>query len=67
MTERLPSGAGTCARDFAGVWRAYERLEEESAKAEPLDACTRRLIKLPVAIGANAEGAAHSHVRRMVA
>lgn len=64
MTELPPSGAGSFARDFADVWRAYEQLGEESAKAGPLDARTRRLIKLALAIGANSEGAVHSHVRR---
>lgn len=64
VTELPSSGAGALARDFADVWQAYERLGAASAKAGPLDARTRRLIKLALAIGANSEGAVHSHVRR---
>ena len=64
MTELPPSGAGTLASDFPAVWQAYQQLGAASAEAGPLDARARRLIKLALAIGANSEGAVHSHVRR---
>jgi AhpD family alkylhydroperoxidase len=46
------------------VVRAYEALGEATAKAGPLDAKTRELVKLGMAIGGRLEGAVHSHARR---
>ena len=37
------------------------------AKQGPLDARTRRLIKLALSVGARSEGAVHSHARQAVA
>ena len=68
MTERdLPAGASRVAKRHAAVWRAYERLGVACFEAGPLDARTRRLVKLALAIGAASEGAVHSHVRRALA
>ncbi len=44
--------------------KAYEALGEACAKAGPLDAGTRELVKLGMAIGGRLEGAVHSHTRR---
>jgi 4-carboxymuconolactone decarboxylase len=44
--------------------KAYETLGRATAEAGPLDAKTRELVKLAVAIGAGREGAVHSHTRR---
>ena len=49
------------------VWAAYEHLGEAVAESGPLDAKTRRLVKLALAIGCSSERAVHSHVRRAVA
>ena len=38
-----------------------------SSEAGPIDAKTRRLVKVALAIGAGLEGAVHSHVRRALA
>ena len=67
MQRDLPSAAGRIAERYPTIWAAYEQLGETAAKAGPLDAKTRRLIKLALAIGSSAEGAVHSHVRRAVA
>ena len=66
MTTLPPSGAGTFAEDFPEVWEAFQALGKSAAKAGPLDARTRRLIKLALSIGANSEGAVHSHTRQAI-
>lgn len=45
------------------VWQAYEQLAETCHRG-PLDERTRELVKLGIAIGAEAEGAVKSHARR---
>ena len=67
MTELPPSGAGKFASRFPEVWRAYEALGRAGAECGPIDARTRRLIKLAMAIGAGSEGAVHSHARQGLA
>lgn len=64
---RLPSYAGRAAAEQPGLWRALQQLGEEASRAGPLDARTRRLTHLALAIGAGTEGATHSHVRRGLA
>ncbi|WP_374302353.1 carboxymuconolactone decarboxylase family protein [Ferrovibrio sp.] len=60
----LPPAARNFAARHKAVWQAYETLGEAAAKSGPLDARTRRLVKLALAIGAQAQGAAKSHARR---
>ena len=67
MNRDLPSGAGRLADRHPKVWSAYEQLGEAVAEDGPLDAKTRRLVKLALAIGCASEGAVHSHIRRAVA
>ncbi|MDX1466266.1 MAG: carboxymuconolactone decarboxylase family protein [Halomonas sp.] len=62
--QELPAGAGQVAEQYPEVWSAYAELGRACAEAGPLDARTRRLIKLALAVGARSEGAVHSHVRR---
>jgi AhpD family alkylhydroperoxidase len=62
--QQLPSGAGRVADEYPDVWQAYSALGCACAEAGPLDARTRRLIKLALAVGVGSEGAVHSHVRR---
>ena len=64
MSEELPGGAAKIAETHRDVWSAYAALGEACAKAGPLTARERRLVKLALAIGAGSEGAVHSHVRR---
>ncbi|MBZ9558790.1 MULTISPECIES: carboxymuconolactone decarboxylase family protein [Modicisalibacter] len=62
--QQLPAGAARLAEQYPEVWDAYAGLGEACAEAGPLDARTRRLIKLALAVGTRSEGAVHSHVRR---
>ena len=60
----LPGAAGRVAAEKPELWSALEDLGEAAGDAGPLDARTRRLVNLAFAIGANSEGATHSHTRR---
>jgi alkylhydroperoxidase/carboxymuconolactone decarboxylase family protein YurZ len=60
----LPAFAGSIAKRFPRVWKAYAQLGEETAAAGPLNERERRLVKLGLAIGAGSEGATHSHARQ---
>ena len=62
--DELPSAAGKLADNYPSVWQAYAALGRATAEAGPIDARTRRLVKLALAIGASSEGAVHSHARR---
>jgi alkylhydroperoxidase/carboxymuconolactone decarboxylase family protein YurZ len=62
--ENLPPLVQQLAEQYPAVWSAYNRLGEAAAAAGPLDAKTRRLVKLALAIGGEREGGVHSHVRR---
>ncbi len=62
--EDLPSAANEVAVRYPEVWSAFSELGEAVAETGPLNARERRLIKLALAIGAQSEGAVHSHVRR---
>lgn len=64
MTSKLPARAGKIANDYPEIWHAYQALGSACHEAGPLDARTRRLIKLALAIGKGTEGAVHSHVRQ---
>jgi alkylhydroperoxidase/carboxymuconolactone decarboxylase family protein YurZ len=63
-TEELPATAGQFADDYPEVWDAYADLGAACADAGPIDGETKRLVKLALAVGAQSEGAVHSHVRR---
>src|SRR5438309_761289 len=60
----LPSGAARVAARYPKIWRAYEDLGAACAESGPLDARTRRLVKLALAVASQSEGAVHSHTRR---
>lgn len=62
--DELPSAAGRVAKEHPDLWAALERLGEACNEAGPLDPRTRRLVNLAFAIGADSEGATHSHTRR---
>ena len=64
MTKLPPSGAGVFAAQFPETWSAYEALGKACTESGPLDARSRRLIKLALSIGARSEGAVHSHARQ---
>jgi AhpD family alkylhydroperoxidase len=65
---------GTLPPHFVGfqqkypeVFRAYEALGTAAHAAGPLDARTRALVGLAVAVGARHEGAVHAHTRKALA
>jgi 4-carboxymuconolactone decarboxylase len=62
--RQLPRPFQQFERENPGVVQAYEALGEACARAGPLDAKTRELVKLAMAIGGRLEGAVHSHTRR---
>ena len=62
--EEMPSTPSQFARDNPAVWEAYADLGRATAEAGPLDGEHKRLVKLALAVGAQSEGAVHSHVRR---
>ncbi|MFT4932131.1 MAG: alkylhydroperoxidase/carboxymuconolactone decarboxylase family protein YurZ [Natronomonas sp.] len=62
--DELPSTPAGFAEKHPEVWERYADLGEASSAAGPVDAETKRLVKLALAIGADSEGAVHSHVRR---
>ena len=64
MGAELPKGARELARRYPDVWAAYSALGKGCAEAGDLDATTRRLAKLALAVGRGSEGAVHSHARR---
>jgi 4-carboxymuconolactone decarboxylase len=66
-TGYLPEIYEQFRREFPGIAASYDRLGSALHEAGPLDAKTRRLVKLATAIGAHAEGAVRSHVRKALA
>ncbi len=63
MTE-LPRTYRQFRERNIAVIQAYEALGEACGRAGPLDAKSRELLKLAMAIGGRMEGAVHAHVRR---
>ena len=51
-------------KTYPAVAKAYEQLGTAARSAGPLDAKTRTLIGLGIAVGARHEGAVHSHTRK---
>jgi alkylhydroperoxidase/carboxymuconolactone decarboxylase family protein YurZ len=66
-TDQLPTRFQQFGKKYPAVMKAYEALGAATAKAGPLDAKTRALVKLAIATGAWREGAVHSHTRRALA
>lgn len=60
----LPGTAGRVAKEKPGLWCAFQALGEATGKAGPLSEREQRLVNLALAIGADSEGATHSHARR---
>ncbi len=60
----LPRAYETFQRRNAKVFKAYEALGRVAHESGPLDAKTRELVKLGMAIGGRLEGAVRSHAHR---
>lgn len=63
-TDELPATASDFAEAYPDVWAQYTDLGKACSEAGPLDGETKRLVKLALAVGAQSEGAVHSHTRR---
>ncbi len=63
---KLPGRFLEFQKRFPSVYQAYDALGAATAAAGPLDGKTRALVKLGIAVGAQMEGAVHSHTRRAV-
>lgn len=64
MSEKLPSAAGHIAKSYPDIWKTYSAFGKAISEAGPLDAKSKRLVNLALAIGGRSEGAAHSHARQ---
>jgi alkylhydroperoxidase/carboxymuconolactone decarboxylase family protein YurZ len=62
--EELPSFAGKVAEEHPELWAAFQQLGATAGAAGPLSERERRLVGLALSIGADSEGATHSHARR---
>lgn len=60
----LPRPYQQFRHEFPAVADAYDALGDALHRSGPLDAKTRQLVKLALAIGAGLEGATHAHTRR---
>jgi 4-carboxymuconolactone decarboxylase len=63
---KLPGRYLQFQKRYPTVHQAYDALGAATAEAGPLEAKARALVKLAIAIGAQMEGAVHSHTRRAV-
>ncbi|MFC2068198.1 carboxymuconolactone decarboxylase family protein [Chloroflexota bacterium] len=66
MMKYLPKVYEEVTKQFPEVLKAYDDLAQSCHQSGPLDAKTRRLIKLGIAIGSSSEGAVRSHARRAI-
>lgn len=66
-SAELPATASEIAETYPDVWDAYTNLGKACSEAGPIDGETKRLVKLAIAIGAQSEGAVHSHTRQGLA
>ncbi len=67
ISEQPPARFQQFGNKHPAIMQAYEALSSATADAGPLDAKTRELVKLALAIGSWREGAVHSHARRALA
>ncbi|MBI2955863.1 MAG: carboxymuconolactone decarboxylase family protein [Acidobacteria bacterium] len=67
MKTKLPEHPASFARGNREVWEAFEELAERCHRGGPLEAKTRRLVKLGIALGAGSEGGVHAQVRNALA
>ena len=62
--KRPPAAYAHFVERFPGIGKAWDLIREAEGKSGPLNEKTRRLVKLAVAVGREAEGATHSAVRK---
>ena len=66
-TNQPPARFQQFGKKYPAVMKAYEALGEATQQAGPLEAKTRALVKLALAVGSWLEGAVHAHTRRALA
>lgn len=62
--SRLPKPYQQFQKKYPAIAQAYDQLGATVHQAGPLDEKTRALMKLALAVGAQAEGATHAHTAR---
>jgi AhpD family alkylhydroperoxidase len=65
--EKLPVPFERFTKQFPEAHAAYEQLGAACHSSGPLEAKTRELVQLGMAIGIRSEGAVHSHVKKALA
>ena len=65
--QKLPVPFERFTKQFPQAHAAYERLGAACHTSGPLEAKTRELVQLGMAIGIWSEGAVHSHVKKALA
>ena len=67
MQTKFPQWTRRFQKTQGKIWRAFQQLGEECHRAGPLDARSRRLVKIGIAAGSGSEGGMHSAVRNALA
>jgi alkylhydroperoxidase/carboxymuconolactone decarboxylase family protein YurZ len=67
MNKTLPEVPAKFARKHPKIWASFEALANQCHEGGPLDAKTRRLVKLGITLGAGLEGGFHAQVRNGLA
>ncbi len=67
MKTKMPAVPSNFARQNPKVWASFENLANQCHEAGPLNARTRRLVKVGIAVGAGLEGGVHAQVRNALA
>ncbi|HEY0868515.1 MAG TPA: carboxymuconolactone decarboxylase family protein [Fimbriimonas sp.] len=62
--SKLPKHYTSFVESYPAVGEAYHSLGRAIADAGPLDAKTRELVKVGIAVAADLEGGTHSHARK---
>lgn len=62
--DELPGTYVRFRRDYPDVAKGYDAFGEACYEAGPLDRRTLSLVKLGISMGAQMEGAVHSHTRK---
>ena len=64
MKDELPEFLQKVVAQYPGIWEKYGNLSQAVSQAKGLDDRSQKLAKLAIAIGAERQGAVHSHTRK---
>ena len=62
--QKIPKRFLKFQKTYPGIAKGYEKMGAAARAAGPLNAKTRALVGLAIAVGARHEGAVHSHTRK---